>query len=102
VRPKIAGKHRIKFDAEALPLKDQVCGYRLLQSYNCRFGLSRSHDAGKLSMDVLLKALPSLKALKTTGGTVSGWSAAALPRRCCCAAGPARFRQGPGGRATSR
>ncbi|MBN8508039.1 MAG: hypothetical protein J0L57_05445 [Burkholderiales bacterium] len=68
VRPKIAGKHRIKFKAEALPLKDQVGGYRLLYSHNCQFGLSQMHDADKLSMDTLLKALPALKALKTTGG----------------------------------
>ena len=29
VRPNIAGNYRIKFKAEALPLKDQVGGYRL-------------------------------------------------------------------------
>ncbi len=68
VRPKIAGKHRIKFKAEALPLKDQVGGYRLLYSHNAQFGLSQMHDADKLSMDTLLKALPALKALKTTDG----------------------------------
>ncbi|MGA7316681.1 MAG: hypothetical protein WBX22_22240, partial [Silvibacterium sp.] len=38
VRPKIAGKYRIKFKAEALPLKDQVGGYRILYSHNCQFG----------------------------------------------------------------
>ena len=68
VRPKIAGKHRIKFKAEALPLKDEVGGYRLLYSHNAQFGLSQMHDADKLSMDTLLKALPPLKALKTTAG----------------------------------
>ena len=68
VRPKIAGKHRIKFKAEALPLKDEVGGYRLLYSHNCQFGLSQMHDADKLSMDTLLKALPALKALKTSSG----------------------------------
>ena len=68
VRPRIAGKHRIKFKAEALPLKDQVGGYRLLYSHNCQFGLSQMHDADKLSMDTLLKALPALKALKTSTG----------------------------------
>ncbi len=68
VRPKIAGKHRIKFKAEALPLKDQVGGYRLLYSHNCQFGLSQMHDADKLSMDTLLKVLPALKALKTSAG----------------------------------
>jgi hypothetical protein len=68
VRPRIAGRHRIKFKAEALPLKDQVGGYRLLYSHNCQFGLSQMHDADKLSMDTLLKALPALKVLKTTAG----------------------------------
>jgi hypothetical protein len=34
VRPNIAGNYRIKFKAEALPLKDQVGGYRLLFSHN--------------------------------------------------------------------
>ena len=34
VRPNIAGNYRIKFKAEALPLKDQVGGYRL-RALNC-------------------------------------------------------------------
>ncbi|MBN8493259.1 MAG: hypothetical protein J0M00_17770 [Burkholderiales bacterium] len=68
VRPKIAGKHRIKFKAEALPLKDRVGGYRLLYSHNCQFGMSQVHAADKLSMDTLLKTLPVLKSLKTDGG----------------------------------
>ena len=38
VRPKIAGRYRIKFKAEALPLKDQVGAYRILYSHNCQFG----------------------------------------------------------------
>ena len=45
VRPKIAGRPAIKFCAEALPLKDQVGGYRILYSHNCQFGLSQVHDA---------------------------------------------------------
>ena len=45
VRPKIAGKYRIKFKAEALPLKDEVGGYRILYSHNCQFGLSQMHEA---------------------------------------------------------
>jgi len=68
VRPKIAGKHRIKFKAEALPLKDAVGGYRLLYSHNCQFGMSQVHAADKLSMDTLLKTLPVLKSLKTSDG----------------------------------
>jgi hypothetical protein len=37
VRPNIAGNYRIKFKAEALPLKDQIGGYRLLFSHNAQF-----------------------------------------------------------------
>ena len=47
MRPNIAGKYRIKFKAEALPLKDEVGGYRILYSHNCQFGLSQMHDADK-------------------------------------------------------
>jgi hypothetical protein len=59
VRPKIAGKYRIKFKAEALPLKDQLGGYRLLYSNNCQFGLSQMHDADKASMATLVKVFPA-------------------------------------------
>jgi hypothetical protein len=44
VRPNITGAYRIKFKAEALPLKDKVGGYRLLFSHNCQFGLSQIRD----------------------------------------------------------
>jgi hypothetical protein len=64
VRPKIAGKYRIKFKAEALPLKDQLGGYRLLYSHNCQFGLSQMHDADKGSMATLVKVFPALAVIK--------------------------------------
>jgi len=64
VRPKIAGKYRIKFKAEALPLKNEVGGYRILYSHNCQFGLSQVHDADKMSMQTVMKILPALAALK--------------------------------------
>ncbi len=64
VRPKIAGKYRIKFKAEALPLKDQVGGYRILYSHNCQFGLSQMHDPDKTSMATLVKVFPALAAIK--------------------------------------
>ena len=49
VRPKIAGPYRVKFKSEALPLKDQVGGFRLLYSHNCIFPAQlgprgRSHE----------------------------------------------------------
>ena len=34
VRPRISGDYRVKFKAEALPLKDRLGGYRLLFSHN--------------------------------------------------------------------
>jgi hypothetical protein len=64
VRPNIAGAYRIKFKAEALPLKDEIGGYRILYSHNCQFGLSQVHDANKASMATLTKILPALAAIK--------------------------------------
>ena len=64
VRPKIAGKYRIKFKAEALPLKDDVGGYRILYSHNCQFGLSQMHEADRTSMATLVRVFPALAALK--------------------------------------
>ena len=64
VRPKIAGKYQIKFKAEALPLKDQVGGYRILYSHNCQFGLSQTHEADRTSMATLVKVFPALAAIK--------------------------------------
>ncbi len=64
VRPKIAGAYRIKFKAEALPLKDQVGGYRILYSHNCQFGLSQMHDADRTSVATLVRVFPALAAIK--------------------------------------
>jgi hypothetical protein len=63
VRPKIAGAYRIKFKAEALPLKDRVGGYRILYSHNCQFGLSQVHEADK-SMATLTRVFPALATIK--------------------------------------
>ncbi len=64
VRPKIAGQYRIKFKAEALPLKDQVGGYRILYSHNCQFGLSQMHEGDARSMATLTRVFPALAGLK--------------------------------------
>jgi hypothetical protein len=64
VRPKIAGRYQIKFKAEALPLKDELGGYRILYSHNCQFGLSPMHDADKNSMGTLAHVFPALAVLK--------------------------------------
>ena len=55
---------KIKFKAEALPLKDELGGYRILYSHNCQFGLSQMHDADKNSMGTLAHVFPALAVLK--------------------------------------
>ena len=64
IRPRIAGAYRMKFKMEALPLKEEVGGFRFLYSHNCVFGLSQVHDADKLSMQTLTHIFPALSVLK--------------------------------------
>jgi hypothetical protein len=64
VRPNIQGAYRIKFKAEALPLKDKPGGYRILYSHNCQFGLSQAPAADRLSMAALSHVFPALAKLK--------------------------------------
>lgn len=64
VRPHISGKYRIKFKAEALPLKDRAGGYRILYSHNCQFGLSQMHEEDQTSMSTLARVFPGLAAIK--------------------------------------
>jgi hypothetical protein len=66
VRPNISGKYRIKFKAEALPLKDQIGGYRLLYSHNCQFGLSQVHEADRTALTTLGHIFPALSVLQKT------------------------------------
>ena len=66
VRPNIAGNCRIKFKAEALPLKDQVGGYRLLYSHNAQFPLSQAPEGDRTSMTTLARVFPALEILKTS------------------------------------
>ena len=66
VRPNIAGNHRIKFKAEALPLKDQVGGYRLLFSHNAQFPLSQVPEGDRTSMATLARVFPALAMLKSS------------------------------------
>ncbi|MEO3474114.1 hypothetical protein AAFN86_19760 [Roseomonas sp. CAU 1739] len=68
VRPQIAGRFRIKFKAEALPLKDEVGGCRILFSHNCQFGLSQATDDDRTSLATLSRMLPPLTTLKRRGG----------------------------------
>jgi hypothetical protein len=64
VQPNIAGNYRIKFKAEALPLKDQVGGYRMLFSHNVQFPLSQAPEGLCTSMSTLVRIFPVLGSLK--------------------------------------
>src|SRR5215475_1949185 len=66
VRPNLPGDFRIKFKAEALPLKDQLGGYRLLFSHNVQFPLSQAPSGDRTAMERLAEVFPALKALKHT------------------------------------
>jgi hypothetical protein len=66
LRPNIAGNYRIKFKAEALPLKDQIGGYRLLFSHNVQFPLSQAPEGDRTLMGNLVRVFPALEPLKTS------------------------------------
>jgi hypothetical protein len=68
VRPNIPGDYRIKFKAEALPLKDMLGGYRLLFSHNVQFLLSRVPESDRTAMARLAEIFPALKVLKQAKG----------------------------------
>ncbi len=64
IRPQIAGAYRIKFKAEALPLKNEVGGVRTLYSHNAQFPLSHVHAADRTALSTLMRLLPPLRAVK--------------------------------------
>ncbi|HEY6982596.1 hypothetical protein [Reyranella sp.] len=68
VRPRIPGDYRIKFKAEALPLKDEVGGIRVLYSHNVEFPLHSLGEGDRTSLDWIAAVLPPLKALKREPG----------------------------------
>ena len=71
VRPHIPGVYKIKFKAEALPLKDKVGGMRLLYSHNAEFGLSQIKLADRTALSALVRLFPCLAPLKrSTSDTV--------------------------------
>jgi hypothetical protein len=67
VRPKIFGDYKIKFKAEALPLKTEIGGYRLLFSHNVQFPITSVHEADKTSLKTIAKVLPAVADLIGTG-----------------------------------
>jgi hypothetical protein len=66
VRPNISGDYRVKFKAEALPLKDQIGGIRMLYSHNVEFPESSVHEGDRTSMPTVLRVLPALRTLQTS------------------------------------
>jgi hypothetical protein len=64
VRPKLRSDYEIKFKAEALPLKDQLGGMRLLYSHNVEFVLSRDRNSESTSMENLMRIFPPLISLR--------------------------------------
>jgi hypothetical protein len=64
VRPNITGNYRIKFKAEALPLKNEVGGHRLLYSHNAQFGLSQALEGDRTLMATLADIFPALGTLR--------------------------------------
>jgi hypothetical protein len=63
VRPKIEGPYRLKLKAEALPLKDQVGGYRMLYAHNCIFPVSSMHEPDRTSLKTIARVVPPLAGL---------------------------------------
>jgi len=68
VRPQIFGDYRIKFKAEALPLKNELGGIRLLFSHNVEFPFTNMHEGDPTSMETLVRVFPALQKLKTHPG----------------------------------
>ena len=68
VRPRIDGDYRIKFKAEALPLKDQTGSLRILYSHNVEFPLTHVHEANQTSLETIVRILPPLAKLKRFKG----------------------------------
>ncbi len=71
VRPNLPSDYRVKFKAEALPLKDKVGGYRLLFSHNVQFPLSHAPGGDRLAVERLGEIFPALKSLKLQKARVS-------------------------------
>jgi len=68
VRPRLDGDYRIKFKAEALPLKDEAGSLRMLYSHNVEFPVSHVHEGDRTSMDTVARVLPALAKLKGLKG----------------------------------
>jgi hypothetical protein len=67
VRPKLGTNYEIKFKAEALPLKDQIGGVRLLYSHNVEFSFSPENEVDRTPMATLVRMFPPLRSLHASG-----------------------------------
>jgi hypothetical protein len=68
VRPTLASGYRIKFKAEALPLKDKIGGIRMLFSHNVEFGLRATQKGDGLSLASIAALFPVLGTLGKSAG----------------------------------
>jgi hypothetical protein len=64
VRPQILGDHRVKFKCQALPLKDELGGIRLLFSHNVQFPRSHVSETDVFSFSTVTKILPVLERIR--------------------------------------
>ncbi len=64
VRPHILGDHRVKFKCQALPLKRQLGGIRMLYSHNVQFPRSNVGENDVFSMAILTRVFPVLTRIK--------------------------------------
>jgi hypothetical protein len=64
VRPQILGDHRVKFKCQALPLKGELGGIRLLFSHNVQFPRSNMSETGVMSMDAMARIFPVLAGIR--------------------------------------
>lgn len=70
LRPNIPDDFRIKFKAQALPLRDELCGVRMLYSHNVQFALN-GHSVGEgdpNTLEMIVDALPQLRAISHRPG----------------------------------
>src|SRR5262249_39827355 len=68
VRPHILGDHAVKFKAQALPLKGELGGVRMLYSHNVQFPRSHVGENDVLSMETLSRIFPVLERVKKEPG----------------------------------
>ncbi|MFN8070530.1 MAG: hypothetical protein U0R66_01765 [Mycobacterium sp.] len=70
LRPNIPDDYRIKFKAQAVPLRDGLGGVRMLYSHNVQFALN-GHSVGEgdpNTLDMIVDALPQLRAISHRPG----------------------------------